>query len=108
MNNQGKLVRNKIPAIIRKDGGNPKFKILTPEEYRKELVRKINEESSELTAALKSGDKTRIIEESADLFQALFDMFSAYGIPASEVGVKQIEKREERGGFDGGVFLESC
>ena len=40
----GKLVRDRIPEIIRNDGKKPIIEILSNEEYLKELDKKLNEE----------------------------------------------------------------
>ena len=56
----GKLVRDRIPDIIRNDGKKPIIEILSNEEYLKELDKKLNEEVAEYQA-----DKS--IEEMADV-----------------------------------------
>ena len=42
----GKLVRDKIPDIIKLDGKCPIIKTLSEEDYLKELDKKLNEEVS--------------------------------------------------------------
>jgi predicted house-cleaning noncanonical NTP pyrophosphatase (MazG superfamily) len=42
-----KLVRDKIPSIIRKDKKNPVIHIANNEEYWKKLKEKLNEEVNE-------------------------------------------------------------
>ena len=42
-----KLVRDRIPAIIRKDGGIPKTRTLSNAEFRKALFKKLLEEANE-------------------------------------------------------------
>ena len=56
----GKLVRDRIPEIIRADGKTPIIRIMDDEEYVKELDRKLCEEVEEYRA-------DRSIEEMADI-----------------------------------------
>lgn len=42
-----KLVRDKIPDLIRQCGSQPIIQILAPEAYKKELQRKLGEEVAE-------------------------------------------------------------
>ena len=58
----GKLVRDKIPEIIKNDGKTPIIEILSNEEYLLELDKKLNEEVAEYQA-----DKS--IEEMADILE---------------------------------------
>ena len=61
----GKLVRDRIPEIIKSDGKTPIIEILPNEEYLNELDKKLNEEVAEYQA-----DKS--IEEMADVLEVLF------------------------------------
>lgn len=70
----GKLVRDKIPQIIRDDGKEPIVEILSEEDYLIELDKKLNEEVAEYQA-----DKS--IEEMADGLEVLFAICEARGIP---------------------------
>lgn len=46
----GKLVRDRIPEIIKADGKNPITRILPENEYLQELDTKLNEEVAEYQA----------------------------------------------------------
>jgi len=93
----GKLVRDRIPEIIRNDGKNPIIEILTNEEYLIELDKKLNEEVAEYQA-----DKS--IEEMADILEVLFSICEARGYSVEELlHVKEI-KREKRGGFKDKIY----
>ncbi len=93
----GKLVRDKIPAIILADGKKPMTRILDTEEYLEELDKKLNEEIAEYQA-----DKS--IEEMADVLEVLFAICKARGHSVEELMEVRAAKREKRGGFEERIF----
>jgi len=93
----GKLVRDKIPAIILADGKKPMTRILDTEEYLEELDKKLNEEIAEYQA-----DKS--IEEMADVLEVLFAICEARGHSIDELMEVRAAKREKRGGFEERIF----
>lgn len=93
----GKLVRDKIPAIILADGKKPMTRILDTEEYLEELDKKLNEEIAEYQA-----DKS--IEEMADVLEVLFSICEARGHSVEELMEVRAAKREKRGGFEKRIF----
>ncbi len=95
----GKLVRDKIPQIIRDDGKTPIVRTLTEEEYLQELDRKLNEEVQEYQA-----DKS--IEEMADVLEVLFAICEARGHSVEELMQVRDAKREKRGGFRDRIYWE--
>ncbi len=111
----GKLVRDRIPERIKRDGGRaPRTRILVNDvDYRSELGRKLVEESSELHVALAglAGGSTvsrveKVIDELADVEEILAALRATLGIRASNVRARIKLKRKERGGFEGRVYLE--
>lgn len=93
----GKLVRDKITEMIRNDGKEPIFEILSNEEYLKELDTKLIEEVMEYQA-----DKS--IEEMADILEVLFAICEARGYSVEELLQVKEEKNEERGGFKDRIY----
>ncbi len=95
-----KLVRDKIPEIILKNGEKPKARILEEKEYIEELNKKLKEEVNEFLA-----DKS--LEELADILEVVYSLAEAknYGVEALET--KRCEKAEKRGSFKDRVFLEN-
>lgn len=93
----GKLVRDRIPEIIRKDGKNPIIEVLSNEEYLEELDKKLNEEVAEYQA-----DKS--MEEMADILEVLFAICEARGHSVEELMEVRESKREKRGGFKDRVY----
>ena len=62
-----KLVRDNIPNIIKSNGETPITRILTNEEYKQELEKKLYEEYQEV---LESSGEDRI-EELADMLEVI-------------------------------------
>ena len=63
-----KLVRDKIPDIIKSNGENSITRVLEDEEYRKELYKKLLEETDEV---IKSQNMEETLEELADVLEVL-------------------------------------
>ena len=72
-----KLVRNRIPEIIKNDGKTPKTRILNGEEYRFELLKKIVEEAQEVAAA---PDKNELAKELGDVLEVVDAIIEANGL----------------------------
>lgn len=95
-----KLVRNKIPEIISSLGKKANCRILSKDEYIKELDRKLDEEYTEYRT-----DKN--IEELADILEVIYAIAEARGYSATELERVRLEKLEKRGGFSQRIFLEN-
>lgn len=94
-----KLVRDKIPDIIKFSGKQAVTHVLTDEEYLVELDRKLTEECAEYQA-----DKS--LEEMADVLEVLYSIAVARGYSVEELERVRAEKSEKRGGFADKIFLE--
>lgn len=94
-----KLVRDKIPEIIRADGKRLKSRILNDEEHLEALLKKFEEELAELREA-------RNAEELADLHEVLLALADALGISHEELEKVRQDKAAKRGGFQQKIFLE--
>ena len=88
----GKLVRDKIPQIIKDAGKTPIIEILSDKDYLRELDKKLNEEVAEYQA-----DKS--IEEIADILEVLYAICEARGYSVEQLMQVKAKKQEERGGF---------
>jgi predicted house-cleaning noncanonical NTP pyrophosphatase (MazG superfamily) len=93
-----KLVRDKIPEIIKESGKKCKTKVLSEKDYVFELERKLSEEVHEYKL-----DKNP--DELCDVIEVVYAIAEARGMSVSELEAKRIAKRESRGGFDGKVYL---
>ena len=73
-----KLVRDKIPEMIREQGETPVFRILEQEEYLKELDRKLDEEIREY-------QEDKSLEELADVFEVMLAICKDRGYSEQEI-----------------------
>ena len=95
----GKLVRDKIVDIIRKNGETPKYHTLNDEEDLKELHKKVFEEAQEFV-------EEDSPEELADLLEVVYAIAKHKNINMQEVEQIRLNKRDKRGGFDKKIYLE--
>jgi len=99
MKSYNKLVRDKIPEVITKNGEKPVTRELGQSEYINELVKKLKEEIDEF-------EKSRTIEELADVKEVFIALREAMGIHAGELEDIRRQKAKERGRFKKRIFLE--
>ncbi|MDA1817638.1 nucleoside triphosphate pyrophosphohydrolase [Bacillus cereus] len=97
-----KLVRNKIPQIIKNNGKTPTTRILPQDEYIKEICKKTQEE---LTEYLEATTKEHKLEELSDLLELINALAEHEGTTLEEINDIRKKKAEERGGFSDRVFL---
>ena len=97
-----KLVRDRIPEIIEGNGEEPITRILNDEEYRSELIKKLNEEYDEVVNA--SGED--IIEELADMLEVMESIANLQNKTLDNIIIEKEKKKKKRGGFSKKIFLE--
>ena len=97
-----KLVRDKIPKIIKSNGENPIICILDDNKYKEELEKKLYEEYKEVIES--SG--TDRIEELADMLEVIKALAKLENKTIDDVIEVAKKKVEKRGAFDNKVFLE--
>ncbi|HEV2529345.1 MAG TPA: nucleoside triphosphate pyrophosphohydrolase [Thermomicrobiales bacterium] len=93
-----KLVRDRIPEIIRAAGETPITRTLSIDEHVPALRTKLTEEVAEYLA---DAD----VRELADVLEVMRALVAAHGLTWDELESIRAAKRAERGGFDDGVFL---
>lgn len=96
-----KLVRDRIPEIIRKSGSECEVAVLSDAEYRQALRQKLIEEAGE--AAVANGED--LVAELADLYEVIDALMASYGIAGDEVLNAQAKRRETRGAFAEKIML---
>lgn len=96
-----KLVRDRIPEIIRQDGRQCEITVMSKEDYVQALKEKLVEESQEAACA----DDKGIIRELADLYEVIDSLIAAQGIDREAILAKQRQRRLTRGAFEERIFL---
>lgn len=99
-----KLVRSKIPQIIKDDGKTPNTKILSKEEYKEELDKKLVEEVSEY---INANNEVERIAELADIKEVFEEIIFANRYDYDEIIDIQINKEYKKGDFKERTFLKS-
>lgn len=94
-----KLVRDKIPEIIKNTGKECDIVIADKKEKYEFLEAKLKEEVNEYIE-----DKN--LEELADVMEVLFGLADALGFSEEDLIKCRNEKREKRGGFKEGIVLK--
>lgn len=99
-----KLVRDKIPEIIKQDGKKASLKILNEDEYKRELLVKIVEEAQEVLAT--KGQKDDLIKEIGDVLEVIDFIVKAFNLSKDEIDEVKEKRNKSRGGFSEKIFLE--
>lgn len=95
-----KLVRDKIPDIIKSNGNIPITRTLSDEEYCECLAKKLLEETQEFLS-----DETT--EELVDIYEVVLAILKQKNITLETFEKIRKQKLLERGGFDNKIFLDS-
>ena len=97
-----KLVRDKIPEIIKLDGKSPITRVLNEEEYKYALKKKILEEALEVSESNDSNE----LEELADILEVIMALIKIDGKELKDILEIAKTKHEKRGGFEDKIYLE--
>lgn len=103
MKQGGKLVRDRIPEIIRRKGEMLQVRKLTLSEFKQALKVKLCEEAEEARVARKRSD---LVEELADVIEVLAAIGKVYDISKGDLALARRKKLKERGGFANRLFLK--
>lgn len=96
---RNKLVRDKIPEIIKKKGAVPITHIASDDEYWQKLKEKLQEEINEF---MKESNK----EELADILEVIYAVCDYKKIDKKQLELLRKKKAEERGGFKDKIILD--
>ena len=98
-----KLVRDKIPEIIKNNNETPITRILDNKEYKQELEKKLLEEYHEVLGTLTSEER---IEELADMLEIINALAKLENKTLEDVIKVSKIKKDKRGAFKEKIFLE--
>lgn len=94
-----KLVRDRIPEIIEKQGKTCVTEVLSHDDYIRMVDEKLNEELAEY-------QESKSLEELADLLEVMEAAVIARGYTWEELQQVRDEKRQKRGGFQKRILLK--
>lgn len=95
-----KLVRDRIPDMIRQNGEKSVVRVLEDQEYRHCLEQKLDEEVGEF-------HQDRNLEELADILEVVYALAESLGASTEELLEIYQTKHQQRGGFKERFFLIS-
>ncbi len=98
-----KLVRNRIPEIIRSNKGIPTTRELADDEFLVELKAKLQEEALEVTEA---ASPKELLNELSDVLEIVEAIAEHSKLSMTEVKREQEHKKKECGGFSQKIYLE--
>ena len=93
-----KLVRDRIPEIIRQNGSECDTRTLDQHEFQHHLKIKLKEEVAEYL-------DSDSVDELADIMEVLHALAAVHGVDAGELERLRQEKAEARGGFQERILL---
>ena len=93
-----KVIRDKIPEIIQKDGHSCNVKTLSDEQFLVEIEKKLSEEVTEY-----QNDKNP--EELADILEVINRIAELKGISKEKLEDIRLKKNKDRGSFKNNLFL---
>lgn len=94
-----KLVRDRIPELIKASGKTCTIEVLSDDDYLKMLDAKLDEELAEY-------HECKSLEELADLLEVIYACASARGSSSQELELIRQEKADKRGGFEKKILLK--
>jgi predicted house-cleaning noncanonical NTP pyrophosphatase (MazG superfamily) len=97
-----KLVRDRIPEIIEKEGKTYNSVILNDSQFKSELQKKLKEEVEEF---LNAQSDQEAVEELADVLEIIHALAEAHNLSTDELEQVRKYKAKERGGFQEKIFL---
>jgi predicted house-cleaning noncanonical NTP pyrophosphatase (MazG superfamily) len=95
-----KLIRDKIPEIMEREGRTGATHIATTEEYYEKLKMKLKEEVAEFS-------KDEKMEELADILEVVYSIAKFKQLSIEELEKIRKEKVEKRGSFDKRIILDT-
>lgn len=97
-----KLVRDKIPEIIKSNKEEPIIEILNDERYKEELEKKLYEEYLEV---IESSGLNRL-EELADMLEVIKSLAALENKDLQDIIDNANKKNEKRGSFNNKIYLK--
>lgn len=97
-----KLIRDRVPEIIKADRHHAVTRVLDAQEYPTALLAKLVEEAKEARDA----PADELPGELADVWEVLRTLLGTLPMTWQELETRAAAKRDQAGGFSRGIFLE--
>ncbi len=94
-----KLVRDRIPEIIKNKGEKAIYHTASEAEYKEKLIEKLSEETQEY---IRSED----VSELADILEVIYSLASLSKVSSETLEKIRIDKAQKRGSFKEKIILE--
>jgi predicted house-cleaning noncanonical NTP pyrophosphatase (MazG superfamily) len=98
-----KLVRDKIPDVIKQKGIKVIAKVLEKQQYASALKSKLLEEAEELNQAQ---NHNQALEELCDVLEVMLAIANLYNICLADIISQMEKKRAKLGGFKEAIYLD--
>jgi len=98
-----KLVRDKIPEIIKSNNGEPFYRKLNDEEYWEYLLKKDIEELEEVRTATSLEERKKELADKLEIIRAMAEFSGFY---LENIIDEADRKKEKNGGFQKRLLLE--
>ncbi len=97
-----KLIRDRIPLVMKKNGAAFKVRRLKLSAFKRELLKKVGEEASSLPRLKKKDD---ITDELADTLDVIKELQSVFKISNADIRKAQQQAMKRKGGFRKRIYL---
>lgn len=97
-----KLVRDKVPSLVTKDGGSYSLRLLSPLEHQHEITKKLFEELTEYSTA---NGKDEAVEELVDMIELIYAAVKLHDVSKEDFEMLRSSKKARKGGFEKGIYL---
>ena len=97
-----KLIRDNIPANIKKAGAQGKFRKLNKKQFATALIRKVEEESSGMQTAK---TKKELVSEMADVLDVIEEIKKIKKIRNADIARARKANMKRKGGFKKRLYL---
>lgn len=97
-----KLIRDNIPEKIKESGGKYLCNILSSKDFKKELLKKVEEEACGIKS---SRNKKEIVSEVGDTLDVIDMIKKVFKISNTEIVSSRKKEFNKKGGFEKRLFL---
>ncbi len=97
-----KLCRDRVPEIINEKGFECEVREVSPDEYKREIIRKVFEEASGVS---NHSGREEFLKELADLLITINAAKKAFEVTDAEVTEAMTKSLVDKGGYDKKLYL---